>query len=423
MDIVTRAKNICLTPNTEWTAIAEENAPTGALITGYVLPLATIGAVAGLIGGSLVGYSLPLVGTIRVPILAGIESACITLVMAVVGVFILSIVINALAPTFGGQKSSAQALKIAVYSYTPAWLAGVLLVLPGLTSLVLLVAALYGLYLFYLGLPVLMKNPKDKSVAYTAVVIVCAIVLSVVVGAVGAVVGIPLTMAGAAAASRVSSSVSPFPSSAGQAQVDPNSPIGKLEALGAKLDESSKKMEDAGKRGDQGAQVNAAMEGLGALFGGGKRVDPIAIDQLKPFVPETFAGLPKTSSNAEKSGIAGIMVSKAEATYGKGSGKDVTLEISDTGGVSGLMAFAGWAGMEGEKENDEGSERTTKVNGRLTHEKVSKHGGRNEFAVVLGDRFMVSASGNGVDINALKGAVGGLDLAKLESMKDVGVQH
>jgi hypothetical protein len=199
--------------------------------------------------------------------------------------------------------------------------------------------------------------------------------------------------------------------------------MGRLEQLGAKLEESNKKMEAAEKKGDSGAQVSAAMEGLGALLGGGKRVDPIAIDQLKPFVPDTFMGLPKTSSNAEKTGIPGIMVSKAEATYGDGAQKDVRLEISDTGGVSGIMAFAGWAGVEGEKDNDDESERTSKVNGRLTHEKVAKRpGGRNEFDVVLGDRFVVSASGSGVDLNALKTAVAGLNLGKLESMKDVGAK-
>jgi hypothetical protein len=151
-------------------------------------------------------------------------------------------------------------------------------------------------------------------------------------------------------------------------------------------------------------------------------VDPLAIDQLKPFVPETFAGLPKTSSNAEKTGILGLMVSNAEATYGDGAEKSVTLKISDSGGASGLVALAGWSGVVGEKENDSGSERTMKVDGRLTHERMSKGRGSNEFAVVLGDRFVVSATGTGVDLNTLKAAVGGLNLAKLESLKDAGVQ-
>jgi hypothetical protein len=63
------------------------------------------------------------------------------------------------------------------------------------------------------------------------------------------------------------------------------------------------------------------------------------------------------------------------------------------------------------------------VNGRLTHQKISRSGGTNEFAVVLGDRFVVSAKGSGVNLPELKAAVATLDLGKLESMKDVGVQR
>ena len=148
----------------------------------------------------------------------------------------------------------------------------------------------------------------------------------------------------------------------------------------------------------------------------------IDIDQLKPFVPNTFAGLAKKSSSAEKNGIAGLSVSKAEATYGDDGQRRATLEVSDTGGVSGIVGLASWVGLQGEKEDDYSVERNQKVNGRLTHEKLSKRGGTNEFGVVLGDRFLVSATGTGIDMSELKAAVQGLDLGKLEAMKDVGVQ-
>jgi hypothetical protein len=386
------------------------------LIAGYVVPLAAVGAVAGLVGGSLVGRTLPFVGTYRVPLTVGILAAVFAFVMAIVGIVILSLVINALAPSFGGEKNSAQALKVAVYSYTPAWVAGVLNILPTLGVLVLL-AALYGLYLLYLGLPRLMKCPQDKAVGYTAVVVVCAIVITVVVGAVGGVI-VGTGMGG----SGVFGAGARGPIAGDEVRYDPNSSLGKLQALGEKLDETNKKMDAAQRSGDQGAQMAAAMEGLGTLLGGGKRADPIGIEQLKPFVPETFVGMPKTSSNAERTGLAGLMVSKAEATYDDGADRSVTLEISDTGGVSGLVGLASWVGAQGEKDDDDRYERTAKVDGRLVHEERSKRGGVNEFSLVLGDRFIVSAKGQGVDLDGLKTAVGGLALAKLESMRDVGVQ-
>lgn len=410
MDLIQRAKNICLTPTTEWPVIATEPATPGGLLGGYAAPLAAIGAIAGFIGSAIIGQTLPFLGHYRVPIVTALVGAIFTFGMALVGVFVLSLIIDALAPTFGGEKNSGQALKLAVYSYTPAWIAGVLQIVPVLGILGIF-AALYGVYLLYLGLPHLMRSPQDKSIPYTVVVLLCAVVLSVVITAVGALV-IGTGMAGRGSLAR-----------ANDVQFDKNSAMGKLEELGKKLEESNKKMEAAGKSSDPNAQAAAAIEGLGTLLGGGKRVDPVGIDQLKPLVPDTFGGLPKTASNAEKSGIAGLMVSKAEATYSDGAEKRVTLEISDTGGVSGIMALAGWAGVEGEREDDSGSERTHKENGRLTHEKTTKSGGTNEFAVVIADRFVVSAKGRGVDLNALKAAVSGLDLAKLEGMKDVGLSR
>jgi MFS family permease len=416
VSIVDRARNICLSPTTEWPIIAAEPTSPGTLVSGYVVPLASIGAIAGFIGGSIIGHTLPLVGTYRVGFMSGLVFALFTFCMAIVGVFLISLVINALAPTFGGEQNSTQALKLAVYSYTPAWIAGVLQIVP-LLGIFALFAALYGLYLLYLGLPRLMKCPEDKAVAYTAVVVVCAIVITMIIGVIGGtVVGAGMLGAGAlsgAAVSRPSSDI----------QFDKNSAMGKLQDLGKKLEESNKKVEAAQKSGDKKAQATAAMETLGTLLGGGKRVDPIAIGQLKAFVPDTFAGLAKTSSNAEKSGIAGLMVSKAEAQYGDGAGKTVSLDISDTGGVSGLLGLASWAGVEGEKDDDSGTEKTEKIGGRLVHERTSKRGGRNEFGLVLGDRFVVSAKGDGVSVNELKAALAGLDLAKLESLSNVGVQR
>jgi hypothetical protein len=411
MDLTTRAKNILLTPNTEWPVIAEEPSSTGSLITGYVMPLAAIGAIAGFIGGSIVGTTIPFVGTYRAPIVAGLTAAIFAFVMAIVGVLILSFIIDALAPTFGAQKNRSQALKVAVYSYTPAWIAGILNILPALGVLGIL-AGLYGIYLLYLGLPPLMKAPQDKAVGYTAVVVVCAIVLSFVVMVVGGAVMAPAAMAGLGRTMPASS----------EPAFDPDSPMGKLESLGKSLEQSAAKMESAEKSGDTAAQTAAAFEAIGTLFGGGKRVDPVSLDQLTPFVPDTFAGLSKQSSDNERSGIAGIMVAKAEATYGDGAGKSVTLDITDTGGASGLMGLASWAGVMGERENAEVSERTERVGGRLVHQQVSKTGGTNEFAIVLGDRFIVTAKGDGVDINTLRSAVSGLDLQRLESMKGVGVK-
>ncbi len=411
MDIKTRVRNILLTPNTEWTAIAEEPTPTGAVVAGYVMPLAAIGAIAGFIGGSLVGVTLPFLGRYRVPIMTGLAGAVFTFVLAIAGVFILAFIINALAPTFGAQKDSNRAFKVAVYSYTPAWIAGALQILPALAILGI-VAALYGLYLLYLGLPALMKCPPDKAAGYTAVVVVCAIVLSIALTSIGGLIVAP-AMGDLGSASPSSAST--------EQQFDPDTPMGRLEALGRKLEESGARMEEAQKTGDTAAGTAAAFESLGAILGGGRRVEPVSIEQLKPLVPDRFAGLARQSSNAERNGMAGIMIAKAEASYGDGAGHSATLEITDSGGATGLLGLASWSALQGERENEQMSERTGRIGDRLVHQRISKTGGSHEYNIVIGDRFIVAAKGDGIDFEVLRDAVSALDLQKLEAMKGVGV--
>jgi hypothetical protein len=406
MNLVDRAKNICLTPDSEWQVIAGETTPAGTLMTGYVAPLAGISAIAGFIGGSLVGTSLPFMGTFRVPITMGLAAACLSFVMAIISVLVISFIINALAPTFGATKSSDQALKVAVYSFTPAWVAGVLQILPMLGVLVIL-ASLYSLYLLYLGLPKLMNCPPDKAVGYTVVVVICAIVLSVVAAAITGTI----TAAGMVGAGALGGAAGD-----GGVRAGPDSPVGRLQDFGRRMEEAGRGIDAAEKSGDPGAQAAAAVNALGALLGGGKRVEPVAIDRLQPFVPDRFAGLERTSSNAERTGMAGIMISSAEAIYGDGSQRRVTLEVQDTGGISGIVGLASWVGVEQQKEDDASSERTHKINGRLVHEKRSKIGGTNEYGVVLADRFLVSAKGDGVTLDELKAGISALDLAALEAL-------
>ena len=179
MSLMERAKNIVLQPKTEWPVIDAEQTSTGALYTGYIIPLAAIGPIAQIIGWSVFGMSLPFVGTFRIPIGYAVRTGVITYVASLIGTFVLALIIDALAPTFGGQKNQMQALKVAAYSSTAAWLAGIFGIIPALAILGLL--GLYSLYLLFLGLPVLMKAPEDKAMGYTVVVIICAIVLWIII--------------------------------------------------------------------------------------------------------------------------------------------------------------------------------------------------------------------------------------------------
>ena len=196
MALVQRVQNICLKPKQEWDVIAGETSSTADLLKNYALPLAGIAAIAGFIGASIVGTSAGPFSNYRLPVGAGLAIAIVELVRQIAAAFILSLAINELAPKFGAEKNPAQALKAAVYSFTPAWVAGVLWILPALGALAAL-AGLYGIYLAYLGVPRLMKSPPDRAVPYTAAVVGCGIGILLITRLIaGAIVGTGLAAAG-----------------------------------------------------------------------------------------------------------------------------------------------------------------------------------------------------------------------------------
>lgn len=410
MSLVDRARNILLTPKTEWEAIAAQSTPVSQVIAGYVVPLAAIAALAWFVGVSIVGVSTPFTGNLRVGMVWGLVAAILHVVMAVVMVYVLAFIIDALAPSFGARKAFPQALKVAAYSYTPVWVMGIVQVLP-LLGMLVLIAAIYAIYLLYLGLQGVMRAPSEKAAGYTAVVVIVGIVVSVIVSAViGAVTAIGGMGAGMGMGMRMGGR-SGMPMA-----VDPQSPLGKLDQFGKRMDEANRRMDAAQKSGDPGKQMEAALGALGTALSGGKGVEPVQLDALKPFVPDRFAGLPRTDLRTDRSGVKGLMVAKAEGVYGDGP-RRVELEVTDTGGAAGLVGLASWMGVQGEHEDSRRREVTRRENGRLVHEDADKQGTDNSYAVVLGERFVVSARGHGVDLDTLRSAVNGLDLPRLEALK------
>jgi hypothetical protein len=179
MNLVERVKGIILTPKTEWQTIAGESGDVGYLFGSYVAILAAIPAVCGFIGAVLIGASIG----------GALIAAVIKYLLTFVVIYIVALIVDALAPTFGSTKNFAQALKLTVYSYTPSWLVGIFLLIPGLRFLTIL--GLYGLYLLWLGLPPLMKTPEGKTIVYTIAIVICALILAVVIAMVlGALIGV-----------------------------------------------------------------------------------------------------------------------------------------------------------------------------------------------------------------------------------------
>jgi hypothetical protein len=177
MNLVARVKGILTNPRQEWAVIDQEPLNTGQLLTGYVLPLAAIGPVATAIGWSMFGFG----GFFRMSVGYAVSYAITMFILSVIGVFVCAWVINALAPTFGATQSMPQATKVAAYSFTAAWVAGIFNIIPAL-AIIGMIGALYSLYLLYLGLPMLMKAGAEKAMTYTIVVILVTIVVYMVAG-------------------------------------------------------------------------------------------------------------------------------------------------------------------------------------------------------------------------------------------------
>ena len=173
MNIIDRVKNILLTPKTEWPAIDQEADSMNTVFTKYVLPLVLLGAVAAFIGYGLVGYDFMLMKVKGIK--WGVYFGLSHLLSIIIGFFVASYVIDALAPSFGSTKNLDKSAQLVAYANTPAYVAALFMFLPALGAIGLI--GLYGIYLFYLGLPILKGTPDDKRIGY---MIVAALVIVII---------------------------------------------------------------------------------------------------------------------------------------------------------------------------------------------------------------------------------------------------
>lgn len=177
MNLFERAKNIIVSPKSEWDAVANEEPNIQQIMIGYVLPMSLIPAIAIVIGWGLIGvYGFTSMNY-------GIALALVQIINALLAVIIAAFVIDALAPSFSSQKGLGRAVQLVAFSMTPIWVGGILNIIPSISWLGSLFG-LYGLYLLYMGLAPLMKTADDKKVGYIIVSIIVLIVIYFVIAAI-----------------------------------------------------------------------------------------------------------------------------------------------------------------------------------------------------------------------------------------------
>ena len=404
-----RVLAILKSPKTEWPAIAREQTTVRELYLEYILVLAAISSIAGFIKMSLIGIEMPMLGTYRMGIAAGIGNMLFSYALTLAAVYLVGMVVNMLAPSFAGAKDDIGALKVVAYSYTASWVAGVFQIVPGIGMLLALVGSIYSIYLLYLGLPVLMKCPREKAIGYTAVTIVLSMILTFIISFVtsGITGGMGMTPG------------SNIESGGG---FDKDSPGGKMEDWAKKMESAGKEMEEAQQSGDAKQQQEAMTKMMATALGSDGTVETLAPEKIKSFLPDTLSGYTRSSISAERTAAMGFQISNATASYENGSGNMLDVEITDMGVAKGVMALAGWFGVEQEKTTDTGYEKTYKQGNDFVHEQWDSLNGSGEYSKIVGQRFMVKISGSAVDIEVFRDAVKGIDIASLEALKGEGVK-
>lgn len=412
--LITRVKSILLSPKTEWPVVAAEPDTAIGIYTGYILLLAALPALCQFLKLAVFGYSVPFLGTMHVGTAFALEAAIRIYLSSLISCYVVALIVNALAPTFGGQKDSVQALKVVAYSYTASWIAGIAVLLPALGFLIMLVGLIYGIYLLYLGLPPTMKCPPEKAGAYTAVTLICAILIGVLLFYVlGAVMGLR---------SQLGMSGMSFDRTS-HATFESNSAAGKLNQWAQGMASAGKQLESAQKSGDTQGAANAVGQMMSRAVSGGQPVEALAPARLKAFLPDTLGGLKRTESSAERSGALGMQVATATARYGdEANGRALKLEVTDMGGAKGVLAVASHANIEEDRQTDTGYVKTYHQGDSLIHEQWDSASKEGEYSAVVADRFMVKVEGNAESIDVLKSALTGVDTAGLAALKNDGVK-
>jgi len=383
--LVARVKGLLLKPTETWDEIDREPAAIGGLYTGYIIPLAAIPAVCSLVGLLVFGIGGFGISFRPSPVWL-IAQSIVSYVLGLAMCYVLALIIEALAPNFGGTKDRIQAFKVAAYAPTASWIAGVFSLVPAL-AIIGVLGGLYSLFLLYKGLPKLMKVQEEKALPYTGVVIVVAIVVSIVIGIVS---GSVLSLSGAMNPAAAIGSVSGTVKVPGAGEVD----LGKLEA-------ASKRIEAAAKSAEAGTAT---------------ATDPEA---LKAYLPASVAGFTREEVSASSSGAGGYNGSQAEGRYVK-DGANIRLEVMDMGAAGALAGMASAFNVKSSKETATGYEKVGMVGGRMTQESYDRQGKSGEYSILVGERFMIQAHGDGVTMEDLKAAVGAVDAGRLEGLAKAG---
>jgi hypothetical protein len=330
--LIARVKHILLRPTAEWQAIESEPATVRGLYLGYIAPLAAIGPICGVIGGLVFGLGWGGL-TFRPDPVSAVIGAGADFLLQLLIVYGLALIIDTLAPSFGGLPDRLQALKVSAYGATAFWLGGVFGLVPILGFLG--VVGVYSIYLVYRGLPPLMKVAPERVGTYTGLVVVIAAILQILAGlGSGFITRIGLVPPPGATSTPLGGRIR-----FGDAELD----LGKAQRAADALKEET-------ERARQGAPAKAPL---------------VDAEELQTMLPASLPnGFTRSEIESSSGGAKGVRMAHARGIYGKGDAR-LTLEVTDLGRVG---ALAGALNVKSSRETADSYVRVQTIGGRMTTE-------------------------------------------------------
>jgi hypothetical protein len=145
----------------------------------------------------------------------------------------------------------------------------------------------------------------------------------------------------------------------------------------------------------------------------GKSVETVPYQELQELLPSRLEGYERVDLEGSRTGALGIKVSTATATYEDGD-QEIEINIVDGGSFGGVLSSAqNWMDAEFERSSKDGFERTSTLKGYKSYEQFDKNG-TSSLAVIVQDRYLVTASGRVKDFDQLKDMVESMKLRKLK---------
>ena len=166
-----------LHPTEEWESVRARNTPFGRVIF-HILLLGAIPVVSSYIGTTRFGWQIGTTEAIKLTSGSAAVISVLYYIIIIMAVFSMGWMIRWMGQTYGASQSLSRCLVLAAYIPIPLFLVGITQLYPVLwfNLIIGIPAASYTVFLLYLGIPVMMEIPPERSFLFTSAILVFGMV-------------------------------------------------------------------------------------------------------------------------------------------------------------------------------------------------------------------------------------------------------